>query len=173
MAHYQFDSNSLDTPGKVESIANTTIAALVRLAGLALLAVGLWTAITILNEAWAIYTNPKHARIESFARAIDDATHIDVLLAPQHPASAAGSGAGAEGSAIAKKAEAPASSGATETFRLSYFIAWAILLMMLLLVGRLAMAAITTGGQLALYDVQIRRFARELMREAARERGRS
>jgi hypothetical protein len=34
------------------------------------------------------------------------------------------------------------------------------------------MAAIKTGGELALYDVQIRRFARELMREAVRN-GRS
>jgi hypothetical protein len=58
------------------------------------------------------------------------------------------------------------------TLRLSYFIAWPIVMLLLLLVGRLAMAAIKTGGELALYDVQIRRFARELMREAVRN-GRS
>jgi hypothetical protein len=33
-------------------------------------------------------------------------------------------------------------------------------------IGGLAMSAIKTGGQLALYDLQVKRFAREVLNEA-------
>ena len=173
MAYYQFDSDNPEPPTRVESVANTTIAWLVRFAGLALLVVGLWTAVTIILEAWTIYTNPKSQRVEAFARAIEDATHLDAVLTPKRtdtPVKGEGV-AGNTGAETSKPATHAASSG--EEFRFSYFVAWAILLMMMLLVGRLSLAAIKTGGELALYDVQIRRFARELMREVARERSRS
>lgn len=168
MAYYQFDSESGDAATKVESAANIAISWLTRLAGLALLVVGLWAAVAIIFEAWSIYTNPKSHRVEAFARAIEDATHLDAMLAPKRVASATAAPPAAD-AATAVPAAAEAQS---DELRVSYFIAWAILLMMMLVVGRLSLAAIRTGGELALYDVQIRRFARELMREVTRERSR-
>lgn len=155
MAYYQFDNDNSEANMTVDSVAQTTMSWLVRLAGLVLLGVGLWAALGVINEAWSIYQNPKSSRVESLARAIDEATRIDTVLAPSQRADA---GAGAAGPERAS------------TLRLSYFIAWPIVMLLLLLVGRLAMAAMKTGGELALYDVQIRRFARELMREAVRGR---
>ena len=38
----------------------------------------------------------------------------------------------------------------------------------LLLVGRLAIAAVRTGGELALYDVQVKKLARARIEERAR-----
>ncbi|MGQ0658805.1 MAG: hypothetical protein ACT4NU_12050 [Chromatiales bacterium] len=171
MAYYQFDSDSSDVSTRVESAANITMSWLVRLAGLALLVVGLWTAITIILEAWTIYTNPRSQRVEAFARAIEDATHLDAMLTPKRAVPPT-PGAGATGDVGSDRSASARPTGPTDELRMSYFIAWAILLMMLLLVGRLSIAAIRTGGELALYDVQIRRFARELIREVARERQR-
>jgi len=151
MAYYQFDNDNSEANMTVDSVAQTTMSWLVRLAGLVLLGVGLWAALGVINEAWSIYQNPKSSRVESLARAIDEATRIDMVLAPS------------------QRADAAAPERAS-TLRLSYFIAWPIVMLLLLLVGRLAMAAMKTGGELALYDVQIRRFARELMREAVRGR---
>jgi hypothetical protein len=153
MAYYQFDSEDSEANMTVDSVAQSTMSWLVRLAGLVLLGVGLWAALGVINEAWSIYQNPKSSRVESLARAIDEATHIDLVLAPSQRADAGADAARPE---------------RASTLRLSYFIAWPIVMLLLLLVGRLAMAAIRTGGELALYDVQIRRFARELMREAVR-----
>ncbi|MGH6636283.1 MAG: hypothetical protein ACRED0_09190, partial [Gammaproteobacteria bacterium] len=45
-------------------------------------------------------------------------------------------------------------------FKLSYFAAWGIVIMLLLLIGRLAMIAIKTGGELALYDRHVKHLAR-------------
>lgn len=153
MAYYQFDNDNSEANMTVDSVAQSTMSWLVRLAGLVLLGVGLWAALGVINEAWSIYQNPKSSRVESLARAIDEATRIDTVLAPSQRADA--------GAAGPERAS---------TLRLSYFIAWPIVMLLLLLVGRLAMAAMKTGGELALYDVQIRRFARELMREAVRGR---
>lgn len=153
MAYYQFDNDNSEANMTVDSVAQSTMSWLVRLAGLVLLGVGLWAALGVINEAWSVYQNPKSSRVESLARAIDEATRIDTVLAPSQRADA--------GAAGPERAS---------TLRLSYFIAWPIVMLLLLLVGRLAMAAMKTGGELALYDVQIRRFARELMREAVRGR---
>lgn len=153
MAYYQFENDNSEASMTVDSVAQSTMSWLVRIAGLVLLGVGLWAALGVINEAWSIYQNPKSSRVEALARAIDGATHIDLVLAPSQRTDA--------GTDAARPERA-------STLRLSYFIAWPIVMLLLLLVGRLAMAAMKTGGELALYDVQIRRFARELMREAVR-----
>lgn len=157
MAYYQFENDNSEASMTVDSVAQSTMSWLVRVAGLVLLGVGLWAALGVINEAWSIYQNPKSSRVEALARAIDEATHIDLVLAPSQRADAGNDAVGPE---------------RASTLRLSYFIAWPIVMLLLLLVGRLAMAAMRTGGELALFDVQIRRFARELMREAVRS-GRS
>ncbi|MFO1434967.1 MAG: hypothetical protein U1F34_00810 [Gammaproteobacteria bacterium] len=155
MAQYQFE-NSADAGSGAAAFAQSSMNWLVRLAGLVLLGVGLWAAIGVINEAWAIYNAPRQSRVDAIAVAIDEATHVDSVLSP--PARADVSNADPT-----KPAAKP-----MESFRLSYFIAWPIVMLLLLLVGRLSMAAIKTGGELALFDVQFRRFARDLVREVAR-----
>ena len=51
-----------------------------------------------------------------------------------------------------------------KSIRFSYFFAWGIVLLLLLLTGSLSLSAIKIGGQLALYDSQIKQFAQELIR---------
>lgn len=191
MARYQFDEK--DTPSaSVADVANGVLDILVRLAGLVLLCIGLWTAVAIIKEAWALYQNPNNGAVERFAQAIDQGSHLDRLLSPKrlsnmtgsiagtggNPASEFGAGAAPEaspdaavGAAAAKPpTPSPADTQPEEPLKLSYFMAWAILLLVMLLVGRLSLAAIKTGGELALHDVQLKRFARQLLREMNRGR---
>jgi hypothetical protein len=160
MAQYQFDDNDgSQMLSRLAQLAGGVLNGVIRIAGLFLLAVGLWAAVTLIQEAWAVYERPDSPRIEAMARAIESASHLDRTLSPKRTAGASPAPDG--------EGEAAESTTATEEppIRFSYFIAWAVVLMLMLLIGRLAMAAIKTGGELALHDVEIRRFARELVRQ--------
>ncbi|PCH64700.1 MAG: hypothetical protein COC04_03320, partial [Gammaproteobacteria bacterium] len=52
-----------------------------------------------------------------------------------------------------------------QSLRVSYFLAWIIAILLLMVIGGLASSAIRTGGQLALYDLQVKRFANELIKQ--------
>ncbi len=160
----------------IASLANGLVNALVRLTGLVLLGVGTWTAVNLIEEVWALYHDPARPAVEHFAVAIENASHVDKLLTPKHAIGAEDITGATTDAARASTDAKPAAPVAVptakteETFRFSYFIAWPIVLLMLLLIGRLALAAIKVGGELALYDVQIKRFAAGLLREVARHR---
>lgn len=149
----QFDQDSLGEAGVIGT-SSRLIGLLVRLAGIALLAVGLWVALGVIKEAWALYEQP--ARIERIAEAIDSGSNIDKLLA----------GAQASQGATTAQAAAPATA---PSLKVSYYLAWVIGILLLLLIGRLAMSAVKTGGELALYDTNVKRFARALL-ESSRGR---
>jgi len=130
------------------------LALVVRGTGLILLIVGLSVALKVIGEAWSLYRDP--ATIEALARAIEQGSNLDAALAPER--------AGEPGAGEEPFAGPPADSaaGPAARFRLTYFIAWAVALLLLLLVGHLALAAVRTGGQLALHDLQLRTLARSL-----------
>ena len=126
----------------------------VRLVGLVILLVGLWAGVRIILEAFSLYQEP--ARIERFAQAIQAGSNIDGML----------------GTAIDKALDSSATqasgtqSGGPDTgLRVSYFAAWLIVLLLMFVIGILAMSAITTGGQLTLYDLQVRQYSRAMVRE--------
>ena len=189
MARYQFDEKDSQQTTGVTDVANGVLDFLVRLAGLALLCIGLWTAVAIIREAWILYQNPNTGAVERFAQAIDNGSHLDSVLAPKHlrdagagaggdvasefnPGTVTGDTPGGTGSATTATPSPPPPAAAKpeDQLKLSYFVAWAILLLVMLLVGRLSIAAIKTGGELALHDVQLKRFARQLLREMSRDR---
>ena len=125
----------------------------VRLCGLMLLFIGLWIAIQVFNEALALYKDP--ANIERMASAIEAGSNIDKSIAPIRD-SILGEDEESNGAKTAAKEN-------TEGFRISYFIAWIVDLLLLLLLARISIMAIKTGGELALYDAQIKKFARQLV----------
>lgn len=156
MARYQFEQ---DAAGDELLSRGTRIAqGVVQGCGFVLLAVGLWIALAVIAEAWSLYQDP--ARVERVADAIERGSHLDRTLAAAGGATPMTDEEAAESPA----APAPGSPG-PNTFRLSYFVAWIITLLLLMLVGRLAIAAVKTGGELVLYDRQFKRLARELVRE--------
>jgi len=157
VARYQFD----DVGQPSNWIENTTQIAqlVVRSVGFILMFVGLWIGLKVINEAWSLYQQPQN--IERFARAIEMGSNLDKALSATntHKSPIDPTMPNATGDQIQEINEALG-------FRLSYFVAWVIAILLLMLVGRLSIAAIKTGGELALYDLQIKHFAKVLIRQA-------
>lgn len=152
MARHQFD----DIDQESRWFDNTTNIAhvIVRAAGFILMFVGLWIGLKTINEAWSLYQQPQN--IERIARAIEQGSNLDKALTSRTDATTSDEGFNGQ---VREVNDALG-------FRLSYFVAWVIAILLLMLVGRLAIAAVKTGGELALYDLQIKRFAKYLMEQA-------
>ena len=120
--------------------AGSVIGLLVRLIGVALLGVGIAVSLKVISEAFELYNNPQV--IERFAEAIEQGSNLDAVLAPLE--------------AEVKDAQTPRRERAP-SLRLSYFAAWVVVLMLLVVVSGIAMAVVTTGGRLALADLSLRK----------------
>lgn len=114
--------------------------------------VGLWIGLKAINEAWGLYQQPEN--IERFALAIEKGSNLDQAISSVRSA-------GAESNTPENQQRE-----SVLGFRLSYFAAWMLAILLLMLVGRLALAAVKTGGELALYDMQIKKFAKMLAQES-------
>lgn len=158
-----------------QSTSSDFMSIVVRLMGLAILVVGLFVGIKVIFEAWDLYEQPE--RIERFADAIEKGSNLDSLLASLSPKLAPapapapkpvdqldGDEAETEVTTVT-----PAPQQAPEPLRVTYFLAWFIAIFLLMIIGSLATRAIKTGGELALYDLQVKRFANLLMKEVRNE----
>jgi len=157
MARYQFNEEEArtDWPAWGSRVSH----AVVRGFGFVLMLVGLWISLAVIAEAWSLYKQP--AKVERLAQAIERGSNLDHTLSrvsqnTQQPSEAAAA------------TTAPPAAATPAGFRMTYFVAWIIAILLLMLVGRLSIAAVKTGGELVLYDGQFRKFARELVREAAK-----
>lgn len=139
-----------------EDTSKNLMSIVVRCIGLFLLLAGIWVAIQVMLEALDLYRKPQ--QIERFAIAIERGSNIDKSLV-----------------SIRKQVSNQSRSNETSSsevnrtsndIRISYFFAWAIVLLLLLLIGRISLTAIKTGGELVLYDMQIKQFARMLVKES-------
>lgn len=138
---------------------------IVRFSGLVLLFAGLWIAFQVLTEALNLYNDPQ--RIERFAAAIEKGSNIDKSLgALQTPKTRVDSDA-----SLSDFPATPAKTGKKpeDEFRISYFLAWIIVLLLLLMIARISLSAMKTGGELVLYDVQIKQFAKMLLKEVGKQ----
>lgn len=140
------------------SASTDILSIIVRLFGLALLVIGLYIGIKVIFEAWHLYEQPQ--RIERFADAIEQGSNLDALLA----------------SVTNDKSSPPLEQSSTVTpvktkkatpqLKMTYFLAWGIVVVLLMVIGSLASTAIKTGGQLALYDLQVKKIAKQLLTDA-------
>ncbi|MGR8948775.1 MAG: hypothetical protein ACU84Q_12055 [Gammaproteobacteria bacterium] len=149
MSRYQFDDVSEPTSWSEKSTEITHV--IVRAFGFLLMIIGLWIGLKAINEAWGLYKEPQN--IERFARAIEKGSNLDKALSTVQNGDAQDGGTAAQQESVLG-------------FRLSYFAAWILAILLLMLVGRLALAAVKTGGELALYDMQIKKFAKLLAQES-------
>lgn len=160
MPRYQFDSDAHDTQNDTwVNDSSRWLNLTVRVTGLILLVVGFVVTLMVISSAWSLYDDP--SGIEPLAREIERGSNLDLTL----------SSAVSRGQTQVEGAEESVQSGETAEprgFRFSYFVAWAIAIVLLLLIGRLAIAAVRTGGELALYDVKVGKLARALLRERTR-----
>ena len=137
----------------------------VRLCGLMLLFSGLWIAIQVFNEALSLYKDPTN--IERIAIAIEEGSNIDKSIKPIRDSII--NAVETEGDYTETETKKSTATNGSESVRLSYFIAWVVDLLLLLLLARIAIMAIKTGGELTLYDAQIKKFARQLMKNTNQE----
>lgn len=137
--------------GRIRPLASLVAEVLSRTAGIILIVVGVWTGVKVIVEAWGLYTNP--VSVGRFAGALETATGLDSVLARRVPAQQdvqqqAGTGQ------YASPAPAPGPAAA-KTYRLSYLVAWPLVVLLLLLLGKLASWAIGAGVRLAFYDTRL------------------
>jgi len=117
----------------------------VRALGLALLLVGLVGGYRALGEFWGLYQEPD--RIERVAQAVEEASHIDRSLA------AAVQGVLRDGD---QDAAATAPAEEPPAIRISYYVAWVIVLLLLSMFANIALLAVRAGGYLALHELRSR-----------------
>lgn len=149
---------------------------IVRLIGMLVLFVGLYVGLKVILEAWGLYQTPD--RIEPFAAAIERGSNLDQIfsatvqrISTEISDDVVSPSGGAEDSGAGAQSGNPATMPSTSPdkgLRLSYFAAWLIVMMLFLIIGSLAMSAISTGGRLALYDTDMRKFSRQLARDFSR-----
>ena len=120
-------------------IINHLIGIVVRVVGLGLLAIGLWVAIEVVMEAWALYRDP--GRVQSFADALEKGLRVDALL---------------QGLAAQERSDATAVAGTT--LSVSFLLSWFIVPTLMFTAGYLAMSAVRTGAMLALGDMGRKRW---------------
>ena len=156
---YEFQNNDEEeaetarpTMHSFNEASKDILSIVVRMCGLLLLFIGLWIAIQVFNEALSLYKDPTN--IERVALAIEAGSNIDKSIAPIRDSLLGESDENIE----------PKKEEHTNGIRLSYFIAWVVDLLLLLLLARISLAAIKTGGELALYDVQIKSLPGKLLR---------
>ncbi|MGH8584048.1 MAG: hypothetical protein ACREWG_14970 [Gammaproteobacteria bacterium] len=146
-----------DAPGTESWIAaglTQGIGLFVRLAGVVLVIVGVWIGLKVVFEAWDLYRKPD--RIEVMATAVEAGSGLDQMLAQYTEAD---DGADTGGAAANQPVQQAGS------IRVSYFLAWGITMLLLFLVGGLCFAAVRTGADLALRDLETRKLMHEFVRE--------
>ena len=163
MARYAFNENSPPTEARAQHSTHLW-QMVVRGFGFVLMLVGLWIALAVMLEAWSLYRTP--AGIERMAKAIERGSNLDQTLARVSRNTATPDEATSTATVPAAAAETDSVLG----FRLSYFVAWIIVILLLMLIGRLAIAAVKTGGELVLFDRDVLQLAREIVRENAKTR---
>jgi hypothetical protein len=129
---------------------------LVRVIGIVLLLVGLWASIQVLLEALRLYRDP--VKIEQLASAIEHGSNLDKNLALSSQENSGGNDAAANASGLNKQAIG-------ENIRLTYFVAWIVALLILMLVAMIAFSCIRTGSELVLQDRQMKRYMHLLVKE--------
>ncbi|MGH8508352.1 MAG: hypothetical protein ACREVH_06490 [Gammaproteobacteria bacterium] len=126
----------------------------VRLLGVMLVIAGAWVGLKAVIEAWNLYRMPH--RIEVLATAVEYGSHLDRALSTYSAAT---------DETLTKE------SRASDALRLSYFLAWGIAMLLLLLVGSLTMAMVKAGAELALRDARNKHLARVIAKELRKTQG--
>ncbi len=174
MGQYNFN-NKKEEPTELAEETNmqsfseatdTILGIIVRLCGLVLLFIGLWIAIQVFNEALALYKNPEN--IERIAVAIERGSNIDKSLVPLKQTLMGEDEQQQEPSIT--QAKTAALKNDANNIRVSYFVAWVVELLLLILLARISLMAVKTGGELALYDAQVKKLARQIVKNSRQNR---
>jgi hypothetical protein len=155
--------------GTETSSPESITAILVRLVGVVVLVVGLFVGLLVLHTAWNLLQKPE--TILPFAQEIETRSQLNafihswcqILLTVLHEYTAMAS------TRVVFSAKTIAALENGLKLDLSYFAAWGLTVIVLLLIGRIAFWTLSTGAQVALASTnserQIKLIVRELIRE--------
>lgn len=152
----------------IDDVGKGIMSIFVRLVGLFLLLAGVYVALHVMFKAMELYENPRS--IERFALAIETGSNIDKSLSSIRDAVVVEPGEGEETPGANRQGTRGSADASDNPIRISYFFAWIIMLMLLMLIGSISLRAIKTGGELVLYDMQIKQFAKMLVKESGKSR---
>lgn len=156
----------------IEEVGKGIMSVFVRFVGMFLLLAGVYVALHVMLKAMELYEKPQ--TIERFAQAIEKGSNIDKSLSSFRDSVISGPAADSEDEGIPVADNQKTTRGTTDAadshIRVSYFFAWIIMLMLLMLIGSISLRAIKTGGELVLYDMQIKQFAKMLVKESSKGR---
>ncbi|MCP5143867.1 MAG: hypothetical protein H6978_03485 [Gammaproteobacteria bacterium] len=144
MARFEFHDENAEAAERLERTTNMLQMGM-RGFGIALMIIGAVVMLRVMYEGWALYRHPE--RIGYFVTAIEQGTNLDQVTF-NRPDEATG----------LNQSNAP-------PFRIAYFAAWIIVILLLLLVCRLALGAIRTGTDLAMHDARMRAFVKLLAQQ--------
>ena len=164
----EYDLLLRESPPRAQAIFQQWLAILVRLLGLCFLVVGIGAAVMILREAWTLYQDP--VRIERFAVAIEHGSNLDKIFA-LNGGKTAETGDQGEAAGDSSAQSVASSTAGSATLRLSYFAGWFLVLLLMLVASITAIAAVSAGGRLVLYDTDIRQLSRAVVKEVRRNKG--
>ena len=151
----------------IDDVGKGLMSIFVRFVGLFLLIAGVYVALHVMLKAMELYENP--GSIERFALAIEKGSNIDKSLSSIRDAVVAEPAEGEVTPGVTGQRSLRGPIDASDShIRVSYFFAWIIMLMLLMLIGSISLRAIKTGGELVLYDMQIKQFARMLAKESTK-----
>ena len=121
---------------------------LIRIGGVVILLIGLWTAIKVVNEGWELYRDP--GKIEAKAKEVEKATRINAFIQKT----------------LANRGE---NIDAKDSPNISYFTTWILVLILLLIIARIGIWAIVAGGKLVVYNGDTEKVARAMIKQIINE----
>lgn len=149
-------------------------AVLLRFVGVAILLAGLYSGFLVVQKVWTLFD--EHEGIARFAERIEEHSNLNEFVGRMTAVMSLIQEAGRtareqpkgepEGKARGAAQAEPRESG---QFNASYFAGWALSIILLFLIARISLWAVTAGGKLALYsvdqEVQLKLILRELIAE--------
>ena len=129
---------------RVGSVVTTISVSLVRLVGVFLVMVGVWAGVKVILEAWSFYNEP--SKIERFAFALERSAGLGNITAKRGTRAQGGHSGVGPGEANEKPTPGPRQA---RSVRVSYLLAWPLVILLLLLIGKLASWAMHAGMQMA------------------------
>lgn len=153
---YEFEEDKVEEPEKRVNTVQNWPELFVRVIGIILLLVGLWASVHVLLEALRLYRDP--LRIEQLASAIERGSNLDQTLQQNVYDESGKSSARSNNPGLTGQ-------GAANGIRLTYFIAWIVALLLLMLIAMIAFSAIRAGSELVLQDGKLKGYLKGRVKE--------
>ncbi len=153
------DNSDLPPESNASGLPQIDLSHITRIAGVFILVFGLYVAYQVVKECWELYNDP--SKITKFAKYIDEGSNIDNF---------GNSFSNFMNEAAKNNPQAFPSKPKIEPVKISYFVSWPIVFILLLIIAKVGYWAVTAGGQLAMHKTSLEtELAKQIVREVLAE----